>query len=126
MTLWITFLIFWRRMLSMDKNGYPDPEELESIRTWPAGYGPTGNRAHRDLMEYVKGLWMYADANYWTDKGVAPHSLRSYDRRSYSISTGGWSGNEDIIQAMESNIMFWATCWVSSKRGGHYEFEVKL
>jgi hypothetical protein len=105
----------------MDKNGYPDPEELESIRTWPAGYGPKGGPAHRDLMEYVEEHWMYANAGYWTWVIDTKKKVVSY-----SLSTGGWSGNEDIIQAMGQNIMFWACCWVSSKRGGHYEFEVKL
>jgi hypothetical protein len=106
----------------MDKNGYPDPEELEIIKKWPELPPGHGSTSWRDLMTYVKERWMYADANYWTE-GDDSVNRRGY---SISISTGGWSGNEDIIQAMESNIMFWATCWVSSKRGGHYEFEVKL
>ena len=105
----------------MDTDGYPTPEELESIRTWPSIYKSTGHKAHHGLMEFIEERWRWADAGYWTwtidtMKGI----------ESFSISTGGWSGNEDIIQAMERNIMFWATCWQSSKRGGHYEFEVKL
>lgn len=38
--------------------------------------------------------------------------------------TGGWSGNEMVIQAMKSNIVMWSCCWVSSNRGGLHQFSV--
>lgn len=41
----------------------------------------------------------------------------------YTFSTGGWSGNEDLIRAMEQNWMIWSLTWVQSRRGGHYIFE---
>lgn len=41
----------------------------------------------------------------------------------YRISTGGWSGNEDIIEAMQKSLG-WFFSWVQSRRGGHYIFEV--
>jgi hypothetical protein len=44
----------------------------------------------------------------------------------YNISTGGWSGNESIIGALQSNSLLWALTWVQSRRGGHYIFEVAL
>ena len=42
----------------------------------------------------------------------------------FRISTGGWSGNESIIRAMERNGMMWHLNWVQSRRGGHYIFEI--
>jgi hypothetical protein len=110
----------------MDKDGYPTPEELESIKSWPSGYGPTGSNAHRDLMSYIEERWRWADAGYWTEDVAECSGNLDLDGKTYSISTGGWSGNESIIAAMQGNHMFWMTCWWSSRHGGHYEFEVKL
>ena len=91
----------------MDADGYPDDQELARIQVWPT-------EDFRGLMEYVRSLWWNADWG-WT-QGMEDH---------YQISTGGWSGNESIIEALEMNSLFWSMCWVSSRRGGHYEFEVK-
>lgn len=88
----------------MDKDGYPDEEELETIRTWKGDDLP-------GLMEYVHDLWKYADCGYWYDKNGEHH-----------ISTGGWSGNENIINAMSRNYVWWMFFWKSSERGGHYVF----
>ena len=43
----------------------------------------------------------------------------------YHVSTGGWSGNEEILSSLQNNSMFWLMCWMQSKRGGHYQFKVK-
>lgn len=90
----------------MDADGYPDDAELERVKTWPHSDIP-------GLFEFVRERWQYADAGYWTQDG-----------RTYRISTAGWSGNESLIGAMKQNLAFWAFCWQSSRRGGHYEFEV--
>lgn len=86
---------------------YPEEHELRNIKRWDYKdfYG---------LMEYVEELWKYADVGYW-----------NRDCGSYRISTGGWSGNESIIGALQENRMFWGMCWISSKRGGHYVFEIR-
>jgi len=88
----------------MDPNGYPDEEELLKIEKWP----------YTDLlslMAYVKERWRYSDTPYWHEEGTT-----------FQISTGGWSGNESLINALEANTMFWILCWESSRRGGHYVF----
>lgn len=92
----------------MDINGYPEERELKEIHEWPY-------KDFISLMEYVKERWRYTDDGFWRVEG-----------NEYHISTGGWSGNESIIGALKENLMFWSMCWMSSRRGGHYVFEVKV
>jgi hypothetical protein len=92
----------------MDKNGYPVAAELESIQEWPVDKG------YSALMEYVKELW------HWDDY------FDEIDEKNFELHTGGWSGNEEIIEALMSNQMFWSLCWKESTRGGHYKFELYI
>jgi len=82
---------------------YLTDEELETITNWSYDdfYG---------LMQYVRERW-YLDDWGWTQEG-----------NKFYLSTGGWSGNEDIISALKKNFLFWSRCWECSRRGGHYEF----
>ena len=86
---------------------YQTEDELNKIIKWP-------HIDFKGLMDFVKSIWEYADCGYWTKKG-----------RTYYISTGGWSGNEDIIYALQKNKLFWVMCWQQSRRGGHYILHVK-
>lgn len=85
--------------------GDPSAGELRRIRQWDYEKLP-------ELMEYVRGIWWMAD---W--------GFRSRGR-TFRLSTGGWSGNEEIIEALKRNAMFWMMCWRSSRRGGHYVFRL--
>jgi hypothetical protein len=103
-----------------DKHGYPTEATLHRIETWPI----SGTEDMIALLGFVRVAWRYEDwgfrvAKRWRrpSKGMAP-------RLRYAISTGGWSGNEDIISALQGNGMFWGLTWRSSRRGGHYAFEV--
>ena len=84
------------------EDGYPTEEELGNIKAWDMG-------DLHGLMEYIM--------DYWKIWG-------SFSREGdiYTLATGGWSGNEDIIGAMQENIMFWALYWYSSSRGGKHVF----
>ena len=89
----------------MDKNGYPDVSELEKIINWDY-------KDLKGLMDYVYFLWWCPDWG-WKQRG-----------NTYRLSTGGRSGNEDIIGALQNNLMFWGMCWQKSTRGGHYVFKI--
>lgn len=82
---------------------YPTAAELKRIRKWPNYDWPS-------LLYFISKIWWMPEWG-WTFK-----------RRQYWISTGGWSGNEEIVCAMKDNKLFWDMCWVSSRRGGHYKF----
>lgn len=93
-------------------DGYPTEKELRRIKEWP----------YTDLLGWftcIKSCWWAADWG-WTE-GVVKEAGRV--SRRYQISTGGWSGNESIINAMHANHWAWFFSWLSSRRGGHFSFE---
>lgn len=90
-------------------DGYPTEETLHKIRTWDATEAV-------ELMQFVKENWWCPDFGFltWADE----------DGTNYSLSTGGWSGNEQIVSALEQNYAFWILYWLSSSRGGHFIFVI--
>ena len=89
----------------LDRDGYPLLRTIRKIEAWPDS----------DLI----GLMKFVSAIWWG----APPVRRG---RQFSFSTWGWSGNEEIIDAMKRNRMLMALCWVSSRRGGHHRFHVPV
>ena len=89
---------------TFDADGYPTDDTLDTIKGWNFG----DNAA---LMRYIRSAW--SDVGRVWESGREIH-----------MATGGWSGNESIIQAMMENHVFWAMCWASSTRGGKYVFEI--
>lgn len=100
-------------------NEYPTEEELDRIRNWD-GYN------WNDLIDFIHDIWWPQGAPYGWNEEPGKSVLPRKNPRRIRMSTGGWSGNEEIIDALRhaSGGMFWAVCWVSSVRGGHYAFEV--
>jgi hypothetical protein len=102
----------------LDDDGYPTEAALERIKAWPA----ESHTEHLKLMEFVKSIWWAADWG-WSERVV--DRATSFESVVFAVSTGGWSGNEDIMGALQDNRLFWFFCWLSSRRGGHYEFTVR-
>lgn len=101
-------------------DGYPSEIELQRIATWFDNLMP-----HTDwwsemlaLADYVKARWQYADMGYWQeiDDRDGARFLR--------ISTGGWSGNEDLVGHL-MDTPFGMISFESESRGGHYLFKVR-
>ncbi len=44
--------------------------------------------------------------------------------RKFELHTGGWSGNESIVSALQNNVIFWAMFWEKSVCGGHLYFVI--
>lgn len=87
---------------------YPSDDELKTISEWDYQDFPA-------LAEYVCGLWHWSDLARLTGKRIL--QLR--------LATGGWSGNEDIIRALDKNPMFNLMCWQMSKRGGLHTYRIE-
>lgn len=91
------------RTIDMDGE-YPSEEGLEAIRSWPFGEAI-------GLFHEMRRVWRW------------PSYLRITARRAY-VSTGGWSGHEDMMGALHDNHMVWAFAFLSERRGGHYVFDL--
>lgn len=97
---------------SFDRNGYPTNGTLETLEKWEIS--GDFNAALAAFVSYFEGAWnMHYGA--WRRRGSV-----------IIVSTGGWSGNEDVINAVMSNHMFVSLCWQKSERGGRYTFVIPV
>lgn len=96
------------REMEFDRDGYPTEQSLELLRQWDA-------LDFAGILAFVKSGWKYPDRikERVTKKGAIE----------VHISTGGWSGNESIISALQDNLCFFSFYWRTSRRGGHYRFK---
>jgi hypothetical protein len=89
----------------MSGDGYPHPMQVQKIKTWPLEDGA-------QVFRYIQNLYRW------------PH-LMTFTQRRVSLSTGGWSGHEEMVDALKRNHHFiWPISWISSTRGGHYVFDL--
>jgi hypothetical protein len=92
-----------------DEYGYPTEETLEKI----AKLSPL-DESIDEIVEYLIRVW------HWHEDMI------KWDKKhgNLQLHTGGWSGNESVISALEKSL-FWMLYWYKSIRGGHYYFKVK-
>jgi len=90
---------------TFDKDGYPTEETLEAIRQWDGS----------DL----KGLLPFAEEAF-------VHRFGKWQKigNTLRLATRGWSGCESVIDALADNFIFWTTCWILTRRGGLFLFEI--
>lgn len=65
---------------------------------------------YHGMMAFVHDLWEFVERGWEQDGDI------------YILITSGWSGNEDLIGAMQENFLFWSFHWESSTRGGKHVF----
>lgn len=97
----------------LDEDGYPTEDALNHIKEFPV----TGSA--KELLDFVRSLW-----NWDNMAGIEerPHPFKDGEVEHIMwFSTGGWSGNEDLIRALKSNFLG-QMLWVKSERGGHHEY----
>ncbi len=105
----------------VDDDGYPTDATLDRVKSWPC----TSMQACLEAMDYVGRAWYYPD--YWDRKdGMPADYLPNYTETRYTFSTGGWSGNESLVGAIEENFRLQAMGAYSWRRGGHYEYRFQL
>lgn len=89
---------------------YPSDADLKKIAEWDV-YDPFG------LVEFIRPIWHYGDWGFKIKGGSKVKTL--------TLHTGGWSGNESTIAALQDN-GFWTLYWDTSSRGGHYTFKIRM
>jgi hypothetical protein len=62
---------------------------------------------------------------HWGDYGFLLKEPKGKYQR-LEMHTGGWSGNEEIMTALQDNAYFFLLYWQRSKRGGHYYFKIPV
>lgn len=96
---------------------YPSYADLEKISNWPGLDG-------KGLLEFVKTIWWNADTLVEFDENKDHRQARYPGARyQWTLHTGGWPGNEDIIDAMMENFVWWSQHFYSQHRGGHWTFD---
>lgn len=106
----------WRDLLAepdlVDSNGYPVEEILNAIPALTATPRELVEDILRPIFDVYGGVKVERIKDFW-DRPVVKVSL----------VTGGWSGCESAVSALERSL-FWFAWWQSSSRGGSFTFEV--
>ena len=99
-----------------DKDGYPTETELKLVKTLGHHTTPVS-----ELIEHIQSIW------HWEDYVQLRKGVSSLGRKVQilELHTGGWSGNENIIDVL-AETDFWELWWEESRRGGHYKFEIPV
>lgn len=94
----------------LDDEGYPKEAALQAIRLWPV----RNWQAACELLSYVEASW---------ENGYG--SVRVEDSgngKRVELATDGWSGHEQVVDALMANSVFGKAYWMSSSRGGKHVF----
>ena len=98
----------------LDSEGYPTDELLEYIEDY------NNFKNYQEILDIIEKVWWMPD---WGLRKKKPYTERLTKQRVYTyyMSTGGWSGNESLINALKRNVLFWMY-WRASRVGGHFTF----
>jgi hypothetical protein len=113
----------------MDSEGYPEEKELEYIKQFDC----IKQDVHK-LIDYIEDIWWLSSWGFIKKELTEKYESRDeIDEKPYKhkytyleLHTGGWSGNEDIITALQQNRHFFIFYWTESRVGGHYTFKITL
>jgi len=106
---------------------YPTKQQLKKIERWD-------KNDTKGLISYIQNLWWAPDWGFRLKEGKThrhlykiPIKTRFFRKKCLKLElhTGGWSGNELIIDALKKTT-FWMLYWTMSRRGGHYYFEIEI
>lgn len=94
--------------MRLDSDNYPTEDILEQIRQWKG----TANA----LLDAVIDIWPH----YGT---TTDSTVRGGSTRRVVLVTGGWSGCEDLVDALRTTLV-WTLAWSESSSGGRHVLEL--
>jgi len=103
---------------TVDRDGYPTDETLDALRQWDLA---DANAA----LDFLQVAWTYpnlASHDLSVEEFAVVHADAS--TRHLRLSTGGWSGNEDLIYAFRESLA-WRMTWRLSAIGGLHIFRYR-
>jgi len=95
-------------------DGYPTDEELKLVKNWDLTKKTVGK-----FIKYIASIWHWPDWGFVYQKQIG-------GAWKLELHTGGWSGNESIMESLQKNFIFWTMYWESTRRGGNYYFDTEL
>jgi hypothetical protein len=87
-------------------------DALERIRTWPI------SASYKELFNFINSVWQ-------DDFGEVSLYNTGHGEVEYTFVTGGWSENEEILNALKQQRLAWSLTWQRSERGGKHVFLVR-
>lgn len=102
-------------MIELDDDGYPTEESLSQVKNLKAS----------EVENFLLNVLPEFDLPYLVVEKNTAHSKYNSSKTTTQICvhTQGWSGNEDLIAAMEANA-FMSLRLAKWERGGHWTYEV--
>jgi hypothetical protein len=97
----------------LDGDGYPTEAALTRIEQWPL-------EDANGVLDFIKSLWWMADWGVAGTLSAAEAEIvhAEPEDRFLRLATGGWSGNESLIDALDRHLILSAFLWCLSTRGG--------
>jgi len=97
-------------MKILDHEGYPTDEYLKYIATWNPEVSTI-----EEFLKLLESAWWMADWGF----------VRNGNE--LELHTGGWSGNESIIESIKRNLRLthFSMTYEMWKTGGHYYFKIR-
>lgn len=97
---------------TLDRDGYPTEETLTRIQRWPAD-------DVNGALDYARAAWHWPESARETLTPCERELVHAAETDRYvRFATGGWSGNESIIAALNGNLDIRMRCWCLHARGG--------